>query len=242
MRGHIDRNVLRFSAVVLIAWCAFPGQVSADIFTVDIGPDLGTEEGTTVSFGASVEGASGSLSYLWDFGDGSITSTTADPTHVYADDAAYGVTLEVMDGFGTQVQASLTVVVFNVAPTVNAGPDIVVALGQIATFNATFNDMGTRDTHTATVDWGDSSITSAVVTENPFGPPGSTAGMNGAVSGSHLYSYLGTYNAIVSVLDDDGDGYAQSISISVVPVPVPGAVLLGILGLGFVGIKLRKFA
>jgi len=40
----------------------------------------------------------------------------------------------------------------------------------------------------------------------------------------------------------DKTGDYMYADFSVVPVPVPGAVLLGILGLGAVGVKLRRFA
>jgi VCBS repeat-containing protein len=69
---------------------------------------------------------------------------------------------------------------------------------------ATFNDLGTLDTHTATIDWGDGHVTTGTVSESPFGPPGSTAGANGTVTGSHTYKRTGVYTVKVTVTDDDG--------------------------------------
>jgi hypothetical protein len=48
--------------------------------------------------------------------------------------------------------------------------------------------------------------------------------------------YLGGYN----LADVFGDVYFDDITL--VAVPVPGAVLLGVLGLGITGIRLRKHA
>ena len=46
--------------------------------------------------------------------------------------------------------------VSNVAPVVNAGADQTAAEGAtVSLAPATFTDAGTRDTHTATIDWGD---------------------------------------------------------------------------------------
>ena len=56
--------------------------------------DTGTIDGLTVSFiNASINGAS----YTWDFGDGN-TSTDSDPTHTYAADGVYTVTLTAKNG------------------------------------------------------------------------------------------------------------------------------------------------
>jgi len=51
---------------------------------------------------------------------------------------------------------------------------------------------------------------------------------------------LGNYGSLQEFLADDGATGMGDVAVSV--VPVPGAVLLGMLGLGAVGIKLRKFA
>src|SRR2546428_1209507 len=63
----------------------------------------------------------------------------------------------------------------------------------------------TLDTHSATINWGDGTVTeTGMVTESPFGPPGSTAGANGTVSGSHVYADNGSYTVKLCVTDDDG--------------------------------------
>ena len=53
---------------------------------------------------------------------------------------------------------------------------------------ATFNDLGTLDTHTAAIDWGDGTAPDVgIVNETAAGPPGSTSGTDGTVSDSHVY-------------------------------------------------------
>lgn len=51
------------------------------------------------------------IGYLWDFGDGTATSTSASPAHVFAAAGTYPVTLTVTDGWGraTTVTRSVTV-------------------------------------------------------------------------------------------------------------------------------------
>jgi len=55
--------------------------------------------GTVQAFTANASLGSGGYTYLWDFGDAT-SSTLADPTHTYAADGSYVVTLTVTDSFG----------------------------------------------------------------------------------------------------------------------------------------------
>jgi Bacterial Ig domain len=114
----------------------------------------------------------------------------------------------------------------NVAATVDAGPDQVVGLQKKhdhghkkgeATVNiaASFNDLGTRDTHRARIDWGDGHVTKGTVSESPFGPPGSTAGADGTVTGTHTYKRAGVYTVKVTVTDDDGARRTDTLTITV---------------------------
>ena len=148
-----------------------------------------------------------------DYGDGTGVRPLAlredmsfDLSHVYADDGDYTVTVEVTDDDTGVGSDTLTVTVNNVAPTVDAGPNQKADEGDtVSLAPATFNDKGTLDTHTATIDWGDGTLEDAgAVTEAPFGPPGSTAGADGTVDGSHIYADNGVYTVTVTVTDDDG--------------------------------------
>lgn len=154
--------------------------------------------------------------------------TVALGTHVYADNGTYTVTVTVTDKDGASTPSSFGVTVRNVAPTVSAAPPQTVDEGStLALATATFNDKGTADTHTATIDWGDATaVDTGAATEHPFGPPGSTAGANGSVAGSHSYADNGSYTVRTCVTDDDGATTCATFVTTVNNVP-PTAILRG---------------
>ena len=129
----------------------------------------------------------------------------------------YTVTVTVIDDDGGIGEDMFVVTVLNAAPTVEAGADQVVDEGITMNLNpATFNDLGTLDTHTAVIDWGDGAATEpGAVTESPFGPPGSTTGADGSVFGSHIYADNGTYTVKVTVMDDDGASTSDTFTVTV---------------------------
>ncbi|HWC66681.1 MAG TPA: PKD domain-containing protein, partial [Acidimicrobiales bacterium] len=150
-------------------------------------------------------------------------------SHVYADDGDYEVTFTLTDDDGavaTQVLI-LSVLINNADPVVDAGAGGVILEGETFSLSgATFTDPGTADTHTASVDWGEGSTSGGIVTESPFGPPGSVAGMGGTVAASHAYLDNGVFQAGLTVTDDDGgtgtDG-AQVTVLNVAPTVSAGA-------------------
>ena len=101
------------------------------------------EEGEPVSFDAtgSSDADGDTLSYLWDFGDGS-TAAGAQPAHVYTDDGTYRVTLTVEDGFGAASTDWLDATVLNAPPEIlsvtNDGP---VVAGEPATVTVAATDV-----------------------------------------------------------------------------------------------------
>ena len=125
------------------------------------GPDQSVNEGAPVFFSGSFTdvGLLDTHTIEWNFGDGSPTvSGTMTPYHIYADNGIYTVTLTVMDDDGGVDSDTLTVVVNNVAPLVDAGPDQLVDEGSTVIFNGFAFDPGSLDVLTIEWDFGDGSI------------------------------------------------------------------------------------
>ncbi len=214
--------------------------------TVDAGGNRSIAEGSALSLGtvdfndhgtldthtSTVEWGDGSYATVTQAGTvsegpsgppgetGGIDGTSVFPTHAYADNGPYTVSVCVKDDDLGQGCDTFVVTVTNVDPIVAAGGDRTVPEGSaVALAPSMFNDKGTRDTHTATVDWDDGTVAGVgVVSEAPFGPPGSTAGANGSVAGQHVYADNGVYSVEVCVTDDDGGSDCDTLSVTVTNV------------------------
>src|SRR5207249_7346568 len=149
------------------------------------GPYSGSE-GTAVSFdGSGSSDADGdALTYAWSFGDAG-TAAGAKPSHTYANNGTYTVTLTVTDARGTASSpATVTATVGNLAPSLNAAPNQAATAGSPFTLNATFSDPGVNDAPWSySIDCGD-------------GSPQATGSTNSQVSSS---TALNTYAAAGSI-------------------------------------------
>ena len=103
-------------------------------------------EGTALSFSAVGADPNGdSLTYSWDFGDGGSTGSGPTPSHTFADNGVYDVTVTATDPSGLEGSATLSVEVDNVAPSVSATSATIDENGE-ATISITIDDPGTSDT------------------------------------------------------------------------------------------------
>ena len=163
-----------------------------------------------------------------DYGDGTPlegpnTVTVTDVvqlSHLYVDDESVTVSVTVTDKDGGTDTGTASVTVRNVAPVVGAvtAPVVPVLIGTGVNVSASFTDVGIRDLHTATINWGDGVATTGTVAQG--------AG-SGSVSGSKSYSSPGIYTVTVQVSDDDGaTGSAQFLYV-VVYDPAGGFVTGG---------------
>ena len=179
-----------------------------------VGPFF-TKEGLSTEFLAVISGDSptgGPYTFQWDF---SYDGTTFNPEAVgpgpFSRQYSQGpsnaaIALRITIGSGEQVVVQETVTVHNVPATVNAGPDRTADTGDLVTSTASFTDPGTGDTHTTIVDWGDGTVTPAVVSE---------ANGSGTAVGTHTYSVSGFFAVTVTVTDSDRDPGSDSFNIRV---------------------------
>ena len=163
------------------------------------------DPGQTVSFdGSSSSDPDGTLTdFDWDFGDGTILNldgTGSAPTHSYATDGSYTITLTVTDDQGDSDQFSGIIFVGNQPPVANLVSDKSTGL---VPMTVRFNARGSTDpeSNPLTYDW-------------DFGD-GTTLTDAGATP-QHTYTAEGSYTATVTVIDSGALSDQASIGITVV--------------------------
>ena len=183
------------------------GAATQDILTVtvnnaaptitEITGDTNINEGDTANFSAIAnDPGNDTLTYTWDFGDGSQPAIGENVNHQFTDNGTYNVTLNVEDADGGITTETLTVEVNNVAPVITeivGGTDI--KQGETASFSATVNDPG-NDTLTYNWDFGDGSEVAT----------GETV--------EHTFTEAGNYTVTLSVTDSDGASSQQTLFVS----------------------------
>jgi uncharacterized protein YkwD/PKD repeat protein len=177
-------------------------------------------EGDAVAFAEQASDPDGdALTYGWDFGDGG-TATGGTPSHVYADEGTYLVTLTVQDGNGGTGSAAHSFTVSNAAPVPGAvtAPVAPIGIGTPFTVTIAFADPGVLDHHTGAVDWGDGASSSLSIVES---------GGSGQASASHGYAAPGVYTLAFTINDGDGGTSRQEYSYVVAFDPSGGFVTGG---------------
>jgi len=125
-----------------------------------------------------------SLTYTWDFGDGS-TGEGAKPAHTYSQSGIYNVVLTVTDQSGTtcNIHKDRLVVTVYEAPVADAGEDVHGCINDMINFDGS----GSSD--------GDGSVVSY---QWDFGDGASAEGILAA----HAYSQAGTYEVTLTITDN----------------------------------------
>jgi hypothetical protein len=164
------------------------------------------------------------LTYAWDFGDGT-TGTGVNPTHQYAADGTYTVTLVVTDSKGNpSLPVTATATIANLPPTVTAS-DVVVNAGLTANLTLTVGDPGPNDAPWAySIDWGDGTTAST----------GSITELGAPVPVTHVYATPGQYTGVATVTDKDG-GIGTGGFTAAVGDPAAGKVFVGAGDIGICG-------
>ena len=166
---------------------------------VELGGPASGVEGSPISFSGSFTdpGSLDTHTIEWSFGDGGTDAGTLTPTHTYADNGPYTVTLTVTDNDGGEGTDTIVVNVENVAPVVDAGADETASEGSPISFSGSFTDSGSLDTHT--IDWS-------------FGDGGTDAG---TLTPTHTYADDGSYTVTLTVTDGEGGEGTDTMIVNV---------------------------
>lgn len=181
----IDEN----GVVTLTGSIVDPGTLDTFALRVNWGDPASPNDIETYTFGPSVGGAQ-SFTLTHRYLDDNPTATPQD---------RYTIGLALSDDDTGTDSATLQTLVRNVAPVITALTSDTTDCGDKAEGDAvhvtgSFSDMGTLDTHTAVIDWGDHTTSPATIVES---------GGSGTIAGSHVYSAGGIYRVIITLTDDD---------------------------------------
>jgi len=181
-------------------------------------------EGRAIDFTGTI---SDSDSTAWtgtvDFGDGSApepvvvdsAARTFTFSHAFPDNADYTLTVTITDAEGVSAVATGQVTIINVAPTVNAGGDVLTVEGTGFTSAGSISDPGAHDDpFSGEVNYGDG---------NGWEPL--TVSGNAFVL-AHTYADNGSYKVNVRIIDKDGGVGMGAMTVAVnnaVPVVSAGS-------------------
>ncbi len=180
------------------------------------------DEGGTAMFDASGStdqdpGDAAALRYVWNFGDGSASVTTTSPqqSHAYADNGSYTATVFVYDPAGASGKATHVVTVGNVTPSVTLAATTPTSIlsGDAVGVSGSFTDPGADSPWKSVIDWGNGTTTPS--TFNTSGP---------TITGSSTFFSLGTFTVTLSVTDKDNATGAKSLTVNVAARPVPTTI------------------
>ncbi len=173
-------------------------------------------EGTpyTLALSGSSAGANSITSWGVGWGDGSADTLPGNPSsavHTYtAGGQTYDITPTAYGGGKSYPAGTVPVLVNDVPADVTAPASLSNAVGQATDLSATFTDPGVGETHTALVQWGDGTTSTATVT---------TAGGVDTVTASYTYPLHGTYAATLTVVDSGGATAIVPFTVAVAYVP-----------------------
>ena len=181
------------------------------------------ENGTATLDGTIIDpGTQDTFNVILDWGDTTsetfslpAAATSFSKTHQYLDDNptatfsdAYTVTATVIDDDTGSGTGTTLVNVNNVEPMVDADTFLIVAIQtQVATSTGVFSDVGSQDTHTGTVDFGEGA-----------GPQPLTLNSGDTYDLSHVYPDVGLFTVNVEICDDDSECGVSTQQFSVLPV------------------------
>jgi PKD repeat protein len=190
-----------------------------DAPVVNAGKNVTADEGETISFSGTVFDPGyllGEAIIHWDFGDGALTTGSLTPTHTFADNGIYTVTLTYTDTEGAVSSYWLLATINNASPVLDMIVDQTVSVGEVVNFSAPYMDPGILDTHSGTIDWGNAITESATLS-------------SATVSGSHNYTVAGVYTVTVTLTDDDGGVAVQTFTVTVTAVHTSYAIYLPVI-------------
>jgi PKD repeat protein len=190
--------------------------------TVSAGESYSVDEGGNVTLNATGSDLNNDpLTYEWDLNNDGVFETAGQSVPFAGVDGptTQTVTVRVSDDGGLSASASTTVTVNNLAPAITGiiVPTGPVNVANVVNANASFNDAGTLDTHTALWDWGDGSTSAGSVTE---------VNGSGSVVDGHTYNAPGLYTVTLTVTDKDGASH-QAVSSTVLVYNPKGGFTTG---------------
>ncbi len=155
------------------------------------------------------------LTYAWAFGDGT-TDTGATPTHTYAAEGVYTVTLTVTDSKGnSSAPATTTATIANIPPTVDAGADVRTHPNETVQLGIVFRDPGNDAPWVYSIAWGDGVVDHGSVSDKTV-----------PITATHTYTALGLDSVRVSITDKDAGVGSDSLA-GLVEAPGTPEVFVG---------------